>query len=316
MAVCLVIGGGGFIGSHLIEALHGADHVVRAVDNFVTGNLCNLADVLDAIELYPGDLSDRDFLHRVLCGVEVVFYLATPRAPAPQGEREGGTFSPPLDLIHVLAAARKANVRRFVYASSLRVYGMAGSLPCSECKPTQPTDPWGMAKLSEERACAVVGSLYGLETVRLRYFNVFGPRQPRDGPDAQLLLQVTDAMLSGRPPIIPGSPFAGQDLIFVDDAVHATLLAAETPRLAGKVYNIGRGRPTTAAEIVATTNSILNTRIEPRYSLCPVPALGPLADISRAEIDLGFCPITSLEQGLQHYLLPRVSKPRQSRGRT
>ena len=308
MAVCLVIGGAGFIGSHLVEALLSEEHAVRAMDNFTTGNLCNLAGVLHAIELYPGDLSDQDFLQRVMCGVDLVFYQATPRKAPNQVEKARRRAPLPLDLIHVLAAASKARVRRVVCASSFRVYGLRSYLPYSEDAMTLPTDLHGEAKLAEERACTLAGSLYGLEAVRLRYFNVFGPRQPPGGPDALLVRQVIDAMLSGRPPVIAGGPFVGQDLIYVDDVVHATLLAAEAPRLAGKVYNIGRGRPTTAVEVVAAINNILGTRIEPSFSLCSPVDLGPLADISHAEVDLGFCPKTSLKQGLQRCLSKRVNE--------
>jgi nucleoside-diphosphate-sugar epimerase len=307
MAVSLVIGGAGFVGSHLVESLLRRDWVVRVLDNFTTGNLTNLARVLYDIELYPGDLSDRDFLHRVMCGVELVFYQATPSRASAPFESYSAYSTPALDLIRIMTAARETNVRRVIAASSCRVYGQRSCRPCREDNLTQPTDRYGMAKLAEERVCSLASSFYGVETVRLRYFNVYGPRQPRTGPYARLIPQVVDAMLESRPPVIAGGPNSGQDLIYIDDVIQATLLAAETPRVTGKVYNIGRGRPTTAAEMVATCNDLLGTHIEPYYAPGPTADVGPVAEISSAEVDLGFCPTTTLAQGLQRSLAGRTA---------
>jgi UDP-glucose 4-epimerase len=163
-------------------------------------------------------------------------------------------------------------------------------------------DHYGLAKLAEERVCSLASSLYGVETVRLRYFHVYGPRQPTSGPYAFLVPQVMEPMLAHRAPVIAGGPNVAQDLIYIDDVVQATLLAAETPRVGGKVYNIGRGRLTTAAEMVTTVNELLGTQIEPRYAPGPAMDPGPLAETFAAEVDLGFCPTTRLLQGLQRCL--------------
>jgi nucleoside-diphosphate-sugar epimerase len=282
-----------------VESLVQRDCAVRVLDNFTTGSLANLGGVLHAVELYPGDLSDRAFLHRVMCGVEQVFYEATPNRAIARSEASGKQSTPALDLVQVLAAARETNVRRVVCASSFRVYGRQHCGLCPEDSWTQPTDSYGAAKLAEERVCSLAHSLYGVETVRLRYFNVYGPRQPSSGPYAHLVSQMMNAMLECRSPVIAGGPDVSQDLIYIDDVVQATLLAAETPRVGGKAYNIGRGRRTTAAEIVAAVNDLLGTRIEPCYSPGPATDLGPVAEVSSAEIDLGFCATTNLMQGLQ-----------------
>jgi UDP-glucose 4-epimerase len=301
MTVCLVTGGAGFIGSHLVEALLARGHAVRVLDNFSSGTLANLSRVLDAIELYPGDLSDLDFVRERMVGAELVFHLATPnRWPDRLSNPVAARYADALGTIHVLSAARETRVRRVVFASSARVYGPAPGQKLSEVAAPAPVDPYAVAKWTGEQACITCTQIYGLETVRLRYFNVYGPRQSPVGPYAGLVPRVLKAMLAGQPPVLSGRGLETQDLLCVDDAVHATVLAAEAPRVAGKVYNVARGLPTTGRVVVETVNAILATRIEPTYSAAQPPDdLDNLADTTQAETALGFCASTSLEQGLR-----------------
>jgi UDP-glucose 4-epimerase len=201
---------------------------------------------------------------------------------------------------HALIAAREAGVRRLVYASSSTVYGRASLLPLSEESATQPLSPYAAAKLTGEQDCTAFTGIYGLETVRLRYFNVFGPRQSGSMPYSDTVLQALKAMLAGRHPVVPGDGLEPEDFLSVNDVVHANLLVADARRVAGRVYNIGRGRPTTALEVVAALNTVLGTRNQPVRG--PARSRGEfrhLADVSRAETELGFCPSTDLETGLR-----------------
>lgn len=291
MAVCLVTGGAGFLGSHLVEALVADEHAVRVVDNFTTGRTENLAGVMDAIELYPGDCSNPSFLSRSMRGVELVFHLA-----CENDWQDGGTAK---DTRRVLAAAVEARARRVVFASSLCVYAAAPRRPVDETGPLESGSPSGRAKCLGERACALCTRCSGLETVCLRYFNIFGPRQCPDSPYAGMILSALDAFLLGRPPVFECSEESEQDLIYVEDAVHATILAAHSPRVSGNVYNIASGQPTTCREVVATLNDLFGTRIVPVFAGSrPHGNLNNRAKVRRAEVDLGFCPATDLRSGL------------------
>jgi UDP-glucose 4-epimerase len=300
MALCLVTGGAGFIGSHLVEALLGRGHAVRVLDNFSTGDPANLAEALDRIELLRGDLRDRALLREAVAGVDCVFHLAAPV--------EGGGLSDPLEAHHggatgtleLLVCARDARVRRVVYASSCCVYGEPAGLARHEDELPQPRSPYAVAKLTGEQHCAAFTGAYGLETVRLRYFNVYGPRLPLKNPYSAKLVHILRAMLAGRRPLIHGGELELQDLIYVEDVAHASLLAATARRVSGKVYNVGGGRPVSTLQIVAALNAILGTAIQP-IGIMPPPGgeMHHLACIERAEADLGFCPATDLEKGLR-----------------
>ncbi len=301
MAVCLVTGGAGFIGSHLVEALLDRGHLVRVLDNFSTGCLENLSTVEDHIELIRGSVADFDVVREATADAEYVFHLAAPTPGVLSlADLVGTHHSGATGTLHVLIAAREANVRRVVYASSSHVYGQAIGLPRREDEPTQPLSPYGVAKLTGEQQCLGFNRLYGLETVRLRYFNVFGPRQSAGSPYAGSLRQVLRQMLTGCRPVVPVGVNCRQDLIAVDDAVYATLLAVSTPRAAGKVYNIASGRPTTPLELVAALNDILGIHLAPVETFFGPPEdVCHLANPHKAEVELGFCAGTSLEKGLR-----------------
>lgn len=315
MAVCLVTGGAGFIGSHLVEALIARDHVVRVIDNLTTGHMTNLSQVMDVVELYPGDLADLALVRQVMRGVELVFHLACatgnhadrPRL-APVDETPFPDNGSAVGTLHVLQSALEARVRRVLYASSLWVYGGHGSRPVQEETALDPQTYAGRVKLSGEEACRVATRLSGLETVRLRFFHVFGPRQRQRGPYADVVPRALDAMLAGVPPTLPGDGLCERDLIYVEDVVHATLLAAEAPRVAGKVYNIARGRATSDLELTRAVNRLLGTDLDPvRSGVAAGCDAGPVADVRRAEVDLGFCASTDLDRGLRRCLEGRLA---------
>jgi UDP-glucose 4-epimerase len=301
MAVCLVTGGAGFIGSHLVEALVKRGDEVRVLDNFSTGNRDNLAGVAKDVEVVKGDLRDLDVVQRAMRNVEVVYHQAAlasvPRSVAdPLSTHEvcvNGT-------LHVLLAARDAKVRRVVYAASSSAYGNSQRLPKSETDPTAPLSPYAVAKLAGEQYCAAFSEVYGLETVRLRYFNVFGPRQTPSSPYAAVIPLFIQALATGRSPIIHGDGQQSRDFTFVEDVVQANLLAANAVGVSGHVYNIACGGRTTLLELVRHINTILGTHIAPEHT---APRVGDvrhsMADIVRAREDLGYRPTTDIVRGLR-----------------
>lgn len=297
----LVTGGAGFIGSHLVEALVTRGHSVRVFDNFSTGNPANLADVRDDVEVIEGDLVDLDAVREATRGCEVVFHqgalASVPRSvsdPLPTHQVcANGT-------LHVLLAAREMGVRRVVYAASSSAYGASTRLPKRETDPTLPLSPYAVAKLTGEHYCAAFSHVYGLETVRLRYFNVFGPRQPPDSPYAAVIPLFMAAMLEGQPPHIHGDGLQSRDFTFVADVVQANLLAVEAEGVSGQVYNVACGRRTSLLDLVGRINALLGTDIEPVHG--PERA-GDVrhsqADIRAAQDDLGYGPLWSMEMGLR-----------------
>jgi UDP-glucose 4-epimerase len=305
MAECLVTGGAGFIGSHLVEALVERGHAVRVLDNFSTGSAENLAGVRGRIELIEADLTDLDAVRAAARDVELVFHqgalASVPRSVAdPLATHQACATG----TLHVLMAAREARVRRVVYAASSSAYGASERLPKSETDPTLPLSPYAVAKLAGEQYCASFSTVYGLETVRLRYFNVYGPRQPPDSPYAAVIPLFLRAMLAGKSPILHGDGLQSRDFTFVEDTVQANLLAAAAPKVSGNVYNIACGRRTSLLDLVARINGLLGTVIKPVHD---APRPGDVrhsqADIARARNDLGFSPRFDVDQGLRRCLV-------------
>jgi UDP-glucose 4-epimerase len=316
MARCLVTGGAGFIGSHLAEALLARGHGVRVLDNFSTGSPANLERVRDRIDLVTGDLTDLDTVRRVCRDVDWVFHqgalASVPRSVAdPLATHQACATG----TLHVLMGSREAGVRRVVYAASSSAYGGSTKLPKHEGDPTLPLSPYAVAKLTGEQYCAAFAHVYGLETVRLRYFNVYGPRQPPDSPYAAVIPLFLSAMLAGRRPRVHGDGQQSRDFTYVDDAVQANLLAAEAAGVSGKVYNVACGRRTSLLEVVAKVNALLGTRIEPEFD---PPRPGDVrhsqADVSAARADLGFAPAVDVDEGLRRCLEHFRGRPAPSGG--
>jgi UDP-glucose 4-epimerase len=300
MAVCLVTGGAGFIGSHLVEALVKRRHSVRVLDNFTTGKRANLEQVLNQIELIAGDVSDLKTAHVAMRGVDCVFHLASTT----------GSSEAPVDpllvhhgcatgTLHILEAAREAQVRRIIHTSTAAVYGQDDDLPRCETDPTRPHSLYASAKLAAEHYCLEYSRLYGLETVRLRYFEVFGPRQPVEGCHSSILARFLHEMQRGHSPVIFGDGAQTRDFTNVEDVIQANLLAAEAPRVSGKLYNIASGQATSLLELVTLANKVLGTHIKPIHN--PLRMGEPRhsrASIVRAQTELGFCPYTNLPSDL------------------
>lgn len=304
MAFYLVTGGAGFIGSHLVEALVAQGHRVRVLDNFSTGNPANLGSVRDDVEVIDGDLIDPGTVAEAVRGVEVIFHEAAlasvPRSVADPRATHDACVTGTLNL---LLAAREGGVRRVVYAASSSAYGNSVRLPKCETDPTLPRSPYAVAKLAGEHYCAAFSEVYGLETVRLRYFNVYGPRQQPDSPYAAVVPRFLRAMMAGQQPRIHGDGGQSRDFTFVEDVVQANLLAANAPGVSGQVYNIACGGQTCLLELIVAINDLLGTAIVPIHE---PPRPGDVrhsrADISRATADLGYQPRVSLAQGLRRCL--------------
>ena len=304
MAICLVTGGAGFIGSHLVEALVARGHAVRVLDNFSTGDPANLERVREHVRVIDGDITDRATVRAAVQGVEVVFHQAAlasvPRSVAdPLATHEACVNG----TLHVLLAAKECGVRRVVYAASSSAYGNSARLPKCETDPTAPLSPYAVAKLAGEQYCAAFSEVYGLETVRLRYFNVFGPRQSPDSPYAAVIPRFIEAMTMGRSPVIHGDGEQSRDFTFVADVVQANLRAAEAPGVRGKVYNIACGRRISLLQLVAHLNALLGTNIKPAHTASRAGDVRhSQAGIERAREELGYEPTTDIMTGLRRCL--------------
>lgn len=312
MPTCLVTGGAGFIGSHLVEALVQTGHRVRVLDDLSTGKTANLSGVWGQVEFCRGSVTDLEALRKAARGVERVFHLAA--IPSVQQSIADPWTTHQVcatGTLNVLLAARDAGVRRVIYAASSSAYGdQAGSLR-REDDPLLPASPYAAAKLAGELYCRAFTGCFSLETVRLRLFNVFGPRQDASSPYSGVIALFLQAFAEGRNPTIYGDGLQSRDFLFVQDAVQAFLLAAEAPSASGNVYNIGSGKATNLLELVACLQRLFGTAVSPVHA---PPRPGDVrhsqADISRAERDLGFHPRVSLEDGLQATWAWLRSQPR------
>jgi UDP-glucose 4-epimerase len=301
MAVCLVTGGAGFIGSHLVDALVARGHTVRVLDNFSTGYRDNLAAVEDRIDLIEGDITDLETVRAATRGVELVFHQAAlssvPRSVTdPLATHQACATG----TLHVLMAAREAGVRRVLYAASSSAYGNNPKMPKSETDLTLPLSPYAVAKLAGEQYCAAFHEVYGLETVRLRYFNVFGPRQRPGSPYSAVIPLFIDAIQNGRSPTIHGDGRQSRDFTYIDNVVQANLLAAAAPGIGGRVYNTACGQSASLLDLLAGINELLGTHVAPIHGPPrPGDVKNSLADISRARADFGYTPAVTWREGLK-----------------
>jgi UDP-glucose 4-epimerase len=302
---CLVTGGAGFIGSHLVEALTAAGKRVRVFDNLSTGLRANLAHVRPAPEIVVGDLADAVAVAGAVNGTRVVFHLGALASVARSVEAPADTHQAcATGTLNVLDAARRHGVRRVVYAASSSAYGGASD-PAgqNEDLPVQPLSPYAAAKLAGELYCEAFASTYGLETVRARFFNIFGPRQRADSPYSGVIALFIAAMSAGKAPTVHGDGLQCRDFTYVTNAVEALVKAAGAPGVSGNVYNIGTGASITVLDLVAALNKLLGSDLKPRHG---EPRAGDVrfsrADIRRARADLGYDPRVSFEDGLAHTL--------------
>ncbi|NBO90869.1 MAG: SDR family oxidoreductase [Planctomycetia bacterium] len=304
MRTCLVTGGAGFIGSHLVSALVARGDRVRVLDDFSTGSPENLDAVAGQVDVIEGDIVDPDTVHRAMSGVQVVFHQAALASVPRSVANPLATHRACVDgTLNILLAARNAGVRRVVYAASSSAYGNSARLPKSEEDPTSPLSPYAVAKLAGEQYCAAFSEVYGLQTVRLRYFNVFGPRQTPDSPYAAVIPLFLQAMTQGKSPTVHGDGQQSRDFTYVADVVQANLKAAEATGVSGRVYNVAGGRRVSLLNLIRLLNEILGTSIGPEFVPSrPGDVKHSQADISRAVAELGYRPTTDIREGLEHCL--------------
>ena len=299
----LVTGGAGFIGSHLVERLLRDGHRVRVLDNFSTGTRENLAFSAGnpRLEVVEGDITDLATAIRAARGVEVIFHQAAMRSvPRSVDDPLGANANNVTGTLHVLMAAREARIRRVVYASSSSIYGDRPDLPKREDQTPAPISPYAVSKLAGELYCTVWSRLYGVETVGLRYFNVFGPRQDPTSQYAAVIPRFILWALSGEPLEVHGDGRQSRDFTYVDSVVEANLLAARASGVAGEMLNVGCGSRVTLLEIIGHLERILGRSLK-RAHTAPRPGDVPhtQADIGKAKRLLGYAPLMEFGEGLK-----------------
>jgi len=312
----LVTGGAGFIGSHLVAGLVAEGWSVRVLDDLSSGREANLADVRDAVELLRGDVRDPAALASAVAGVEVVFHQAA-LASVPLSVAEPlRTHAVNVDgTLNVLEAARRAGVRRVVYAASSSAYGDGEELPKVETMAPNAISPYALHKHAGELYCGLYTSLYRLETVALRYFNIFGPRQDPNSEYAAVIPRFICAALAGEGATIYGDGEQTRDFAYVQDAVRANLLAADAERAPGAVINVATAKRTSLNELWRAIRAITGVQAEARFL---PPRAGDVrasvADLSRARELLGFEPSIDLHEGLRR-TVEYFAKSGNSKGR-
>jgi UDP-glucose 4-epimerase len=303
MPTYLVTGGAGFVGSHLVEALVRRGDRVRVLDNLSTGKIENSVSVAEDVELLTGDVADEAAVQRAVAGCEVVFHQAALASVPRSLEEPLATHAAcATGTLVVLHEARKAGVRRLVYAGSSSAYGNPpqSSTPKRETDVPAPLSPYAAAKLAGEMYCQAFWKSYSFETVVLRYFNVFGPRQDPQGPYAAVIPLFIQAILAGRQPTIFGDGRQTRDFTYVENVVQANLLAAEVGGAAGQVFNVGSGVAYSLLDVLRELNTILDASVEPLFQ--PERAgdvRDSLADITRAKEVLGYSPAIGFIEGLR-----------------
>jgi UDP-N-acetylglucosamine/UDP-N-acetyl-alpha-D-glucosaminouronate 4-epimerase len=297
----LVTGGAGFIGSHVVRRLLATGRGVRVLDNFSTGDRSNLLPVADQVDLIEGDIRDLRSVHDAVrgCG-QVVHLAAVPSVPRSIDDPITTHQANADGTLNVLLAARDAGVSRLVFASSSSIYGAAVELPKRESLRPLPISPYAVSKLAAENYCRSFFEVYGLETVALRYFNVFGPRQDPRSEYAAVIPKFIWAYRNGEPPVIFGDGDQSRDFTYVDNVVDANVVALQAPGVGGRVYNIACGTQVTLNALAASLRAATGVTLEPLHG---PPRAGDIrhsiADISLARKDLGYEPVVTLEDGLR-----------------
>jgi len=303
MALYLITGIGGFIGSSLAWELLARGQQVRGVDNFSTGKQENIAEILDRIDFREADILDLDAMHKACLGVDYVLHQAAiPSVPKSVLDPLGSNRANVDGTVNVLVAARDAKVKRVVYAASSSAYGDAPTLPKHEAMSPDPISPYAVAKLASEHYMVSFYRCYRLETVSLRYFNIFGPRQDPSSPYSGVLAKFITGMLRGEQPTIFGDGEQSRDFTYIDNAVAANLLACEAPaaKAAGRVFNIATGRRATLNGTFKLLQEITGYSGAPRYAPEREGDIKhSLADVSKAEAGLGYKPTVNFEEGLR-----------------
>ena len=300
MALYLVTGAAGFIGSNIVEELLSRGESVRALDNLATGRRSNLEPFLKSLEFVQGSITDDTLLASAMRGVDYVLHQAAlPSVPRSVEDPLSAHEANATGTLKVLLAARDAGVKRVVYASSSSVYGESPTLPKREDMPTEPLSPYAVNKLTGEDYCKVFARIYSLPTVALRYFNVFGPRQDPKSQYAAAIPGIASRMLRGERPILYGDGEQTRDFTYVQNVVSANLLACQREEAVGLAMNVATGERISLLELVSILNEVLGSDIEPEFA---PPRAGDvkhsLADISLAERRLGYRVEVGFKEGL------------------
>lgn len=300
MSTVLVTGGAGFIGSHLVRRLLTGGHTVRVVDNFSTGRRENLGEVLGDVELIEGDLQSYERAHAAVRGVDVVLHQAAlPSVPRSIQDPLTSNASNVIGTLNVLLAARDSDVRRVVFASSSSVYGANPEMPKHEGMAPVPISPYAVAKLAGEGYCRSFSAVYGLETLALRYFNVFGPRQDPRSQYAAVIPNFISAFLEERPPTVYGDGHQSRDFTYVENVVAANLLAMDASVDAGTVLNAACGERISLLDLLAGLRDLSGSRLDAHHEPArPGDVMHSQADISRARELLAYQPVVEFHEGL------------------
>ena len=301
MESALVTGGAGFIGSHVAEALVNRGVRVRILDNLSTGYVDNFAPFREQVEFVNADVTNRDELIPALEGVDTVFHLAALASVPLSVENPLAVNRACTDgTLNLLDVAVKQGIRRLVYSASSACYGDKPTMANREEDIPEPLSPYAVAKLAGEYYCQAFYRTYGLETVGLRYFNVFGPRQDPNSHYSAVIPIFISRILSGRQPTVYGDGKQSRDFTFVDNIVHANLLAASTEGVAGNVFNIADGRSITLLELIAALGQLLDRPINPVHDdPRPGEIRDSMADINKATRLLGYRPQVDFHEGLR-----------------
>ena len=297
----LVTGGAGFIGSNICKRLVSQGCFVRVVDNLLTGKKSNLADVIDKIEFIQADMGDSEVAQSAVKDIDVVLHEgALPSVPV-SVENPAATHQHCINATFtLLLAARDAGIKRFVYAASSAAYGDSPTSPKVETMPTSPLSPYAVAKLTGEYYCSVFYNIYGLQTISLRYFNVFGPYQDPASQYAAAIPAFVTAILKDEPPTIYGDGEQSRDFTYIDNVVDANLKAARANQTKGGVVNIACGQAVTVNEIIDMINELLGKNVKPIYTdPRPGDVKHSLADITAAQSLINFEPSVLFQEGLQ-----------------
>jgi len=300
MAQFLVTGGAGFIGSHLAEELVRRGHRVRVADALTTGKRSNL-DHVPEVEFLEGDLADLTFAQAAVQGIDFVLHQAAiPSVPKSVADPLTSHRSNVDGTLNMLLAARDAGVRRLVFAASSSAYGDTVELPKHEDMPSDPLSPYALQKVVGEMYLRMFTQLYGLETVSIRYFNVFGPRQDPSSAYSGVISVFATALLEGRPPTIYGDGEQTRDFTYVADVVSGVLKACDAPDASGQVINVATGGRISLNRLYETMRAIVGSPVKPVYAAARAGDVrDSQADISKARRLLGFEPVVSLEEGLR-----------------